>query len=282
MFTRKKENVMKKKNVTYESKKKGRKKIGLIILGAVLAIGSIVGSTVGIISSKNVKAMDSCVDAVLTELQKHYTVTPMDTGEYKEMKLFGIMKFHVEQYDIEELGNLSIMRTNMGVMQMATVVITPKDKNLPLLSADYMYILSNRKSYLEFYDVVKEKDENYEQLLNALSNVLNNYEYLEKVETSPAWYQHLLTVTAYKGGSFDEDKALEGMLVDSLAVYLKHGKQLPLLSEEEKQEKISITMGYTDGLIEKGGISTDVFKKELGEEETKKFFDNVFFGTIVE
>ena len=41
-------------------------------------------------------------------------------------------------------------------------------------------------------------------------------------------------------------------------------------------------MEYTDGLIEKGGISTDVFKKDLGEEETKKFFDSVFFGTIVE
>ena len=26
------------------------------------------------------------------------------------------------------------------------------------MSADYMYILGNRKSYLEFYDVVKEKD----------------------------------------------------------------------------------------------------------------------------
>ena len=273
---------MKKKSVMSPSKKTGGKKIGLIILGVFLTIIAIVGSIVGIISSKNIKAMNSCVDAVLIELQKHYTVTPIDVGEYKEMKLFGIMKFHVEQYNIEELGNLSIMRTNMGVMQMATVVITPKDKNLPLLSADYMYILSNRKSYLEFYDVVKEKDENYEQLLTALSNVQKNYEHLENVETSPAWYQHLLTVTAYKGGSFDEDKALEGMLVDSLAVYLEHGKQLPLLSEEEKEEKLSITMEYTDGLIEKGGISTDVFKKDLGEEETKKFFDSVFFGTIVE
>jgi hypothetical protein len=39
---------------------------------------------------------------------------------------------------------------------------------------------------------------------------------------------------------------------------------------------------YTDGLIEKGGISTDVFKNSLGDEETKKFFDSVFFGTAAE
>lgn len=259
-----------------------KKKISVIIVGIVLAVISIVGSIVGIIARKNVKAMNHCVESVLTELQKHYTITPLDVGEYKEMKLYGIMKFHVEQYDIEGLGNLSIMRTNMGIMQMATVVITPKDKNMPLLSADYMYILSNRKAYLEFYDVVKEKDEPYIQLLNALSNVQSNYDSLEDIETFPAWYQHLVTVTSYKGGSFDADRELEGMLTDSLTVYLEHSKQLPKLTAEEKLEKLEITMAYTDGLIEKGGISTDVFKKELGEEETKKFFDTVFFGTTVE
>ena len=62
---------------------------------------------------------------------------------------------------------------------------------------------------------------------------------------------------------------------------MEHSKQLPLLSETEKNEKLAITVEYTDGLIEKGGISTDVFKKELGDAETKKFFDTVFFGTDI-
>jgi len=167
-------------------------------------------------------------------------------------------------------------------MQMATVVITPRDKNLPLISADYMYILSNRKSYLEFYDVVKEKDEQYNRLLNSISEVHSKYGHLEDVKTSEAWYQHLLTVTAYKAGKSDADADLEKLLVESLGVYLEQSKQFPMLSEEEKNEKLSITMEYTDGLIQKGVISTDVFKKALGDEETKKFFDNVFFGTAVE
>ena len=54
------------------------------------------------------------------------------------------------------------------------------------------------------------------------------------------------------------------------------------LTEEEREEKLAITVEYTDGLIEKGGISTDVFKSQLGNEETKKFFDSVFFGTAAE
>jgi len=234
------------------------------------------------IAGKNVKAMNHCVDSVLAELKAHYTVTPKDVGAYEKLKLFGLMKFNVEQYEIEGIGNLSVMRVNMGVMQMATVVITPRDKNLPLISADYMYILSNRKSYLEFYDVVKEKDEQYNRLLNSISEVHSKYGHLEDVKTSEAWYQHLLTVTAYKAGKSDADADLEKLLVESLGVYLEQSKQFPMLSEEEKNEKLSITMEYTDGLIQKGGISTDVFKKALGDEETKKFFDNVFFGTAVE
>lgn len=253
-----------------------------IILGIVLVIILILILIVAFNANRNVKAMNNCVESVLTELNQHYTVTPLNPGEYKEMKMYGIMKFHVEQYDIAEIGNLSIMRVNMGFMQMATAVITPRDKNLPLLSADYMYILSNRKSYLEFYDVVTEKDEGYNQLLTALSQVQSKYDYLENIETSPAWYQHLLTVTSYKAGSPEQDQDLEAMLVDSLKTYMEHSKQLPPLSEAAKADKISVTVEYTDGLIEKGGISTDVFKQQLGEAETKKFFDNVFFGTSVE
>lgn len=264
------------------TKKKGKKKVLLIILGIILAIIATLAIVISVIANKNVSAMNSCVDAVLAELNENFTVTPVDVGEYEEMKIYGIMKFHVEQYDIEEIGNLSIMRMNMGLMQMATVVITPQDKNLPLLSADYMYILSNRKAYLEFYDVVKEKDDSYNELLAALSDVQTNYEHLENIEPSEAWYEHLLTVTAYKSGKPEADKDLEGMLVDSLTVYMDYAKEFPLLTDEEKAEKLAITVEYTDGLIEKGGISTDVFKKELGEEETKIFFDNIFFGTAAE
>lgn len=263
----------------FRRRHRNKKKKVFIILGTILSIILLAVIVVSVIAGKNVKAMNSCIDSVLCELKENYTVTPVDVGNYKEMKIYGIMKFHVEQYDIEELGNLSIMRVNMGIMQMATVVITPKDKNLPLLSADYMYILSNRKAYLEFYDVVKEKDDQYIKLLNALSDVQDKYNHLENIETSPAWYAHLLTVTSYKGGKFKADNDLENMLVDSLSVYLEHAGQFPLLSEEAKNEKLAITLEYTDGLIEKGGISTDVFKKELGNEETKKFFDKVFFGT---
>lgn len=260
-----------------KEQKKG-KKVLVMIAGIIVALLIIVILVIAMTAGKNMTAMNQCIDASLSELKGQYTVMPRDAGEYEEMKIYGVMKFDVEQYDIEELGNLSVMRVNMGFMQMATLVITPRDKNLPLLSADYMYIMGNRKAYLEFYDVVKEKDEQYQDLLAGLKEVQSKYEHLENIEPSKAWYEHLLTVTAYKAGKANADVDLQGVLTDSLRVYLEKSKQFPILNDTEKQEKVTITQEYTNGLIEKGGISTDVFKKALGEEKTRDFFDKVFFG----
>jgi len=261
---------------------KKEKKVLVMVAGILVALIVVIILVVGMTASKNMKAMNGCVDAALKKLNEHYTVTPRDAGEYENLKLNALMKFDVKQYDVEELGNLSVMKVNMGFMQMATVVVTPRDKNVPLLSADYMYIMGNRKAYLEFYDVVKEKDTQYQELLTALTEVQSRWEHLENITPSKAWYEHLLTVTAYKAGKTDSDGDIQDMLVESLGIYLEHAKQFPLLEKSAKQEKIAITQEYTNGLIEKGGISTDVFKKELGDEKTKHFFDNVFFGTAVE
>ena len=117
------------------------------------------------------------------------------------------------------------------------------------------------------------------QLMDALKAVKANYSHLEDAETSKAWYEYLLTATFYKEAKAAADDDLTNMLIDSLRVYLEHGKKLPALSEAERAEKLAITSEYSKGLIEKGGISTDVFKKQLGYDVTKQFFDSVFFGT---
>lgn len=264
-----------------QTKRPARRLLPKVALGALALLGLAAGA-VAFLAHRNVQAMDHTIDAAMATLKQHYTVTPVDPGAYREMTLYGLAKFRVEQYEVEELGNLSVMKVNLGLMQMATFVITPREANLPLLSADYMYILSNRKAYLEFYDLVEQKDQPYLSLLDSLQSVVNRYGHLEPVETTPAWYAHLLTVTSYRGGGAEADQPLEKMLTDSLDAYLTHARTLPLLSEGEQQTKRDITVAYTDGLIERGGISTDVFKSQLGDEQTRDFFARVFFGTGVE
>ena len=257
---------------------KGKKKM-FCILGIVFAIIVCLIVSVSIIANINVKAMNKCADSALTIVKNNFEVIKIDLGEKSTMKLNALMKFDIEQYDIKNIGNLSIMKMNMGLMQMLTFVITPVHKNMPLLSADYMYILGTRKSYLEYYDLVEKKDSSYWKLMNSLSSVIKNFDNLESIEATPAWYANLLTVKSYKAGKIKNDNQVQSLLENSLLAYLDYAKNIENLSAEKMQQKKEITVNYTDGLIEKGGISTDVFKKSLGNEATKVFFDEIFFGT---
>lgn len=66
---------------------------------------------------------------------------------------------------------------------------------------------------------------------------------------------------------------------------ISRGKKIALISvisafvpssADKKREK---TEYYANGLLERGGPSTDVFKKSLGKEKTEELFKKVLFGT---
>jgi len=257
-----------------------KKRLG-IIFGIILSIVAIVAIIISVIAGKNVKVMNDTIDSAMAELKKHYSIKKLDAGEYEKLTLYGIMKFDVSQYYIEELGNLSVMSVNVGVMQMSTFVITPFDKNMPLLSVDYMYMLGNRICYVEFYDLVEEKDDAYNSLMSDLKKIADDYKYLDDAKVSEAWYSNLQTIGYYKGVGSEYDTDIKNMFMDSLDVYFTHAKKMPELTDEEKETKLNITVEYSNNLVDKGGISTDVFKSALGADETKRFFAKTFFGTDV-
>jgi hypothetical protein len=47
---------------------------------------------------------------------------------------------------------------------------------------------------------------------------------------------------------------------------------------EDGESKKDMAAVYVNGLLEKGGPSTDVFKKQLGIEKTTKLFREILFG----
>ena len=56
----------------------------LILLAAVLAAAAVML----VIAAKNIASMNRCMDTVLTELRRQYTLTPLDPGEYKQLFQF--------------------------------------------------------------------------------------------------------------------------------------------------------------------------------------------------
>ena len=268
----------KKVEKSTKKKKKG-KKIMKIILLSVLGIIAIIAVTIIIFAKKNVKQMNACVDETITRIAEKYKLTQIDAGEYSEMSAYGILKFHVKQYEIEDIGNLSVMTVNAGVMQMATIVFSPYEKDLPLMSCDYMYMLSTRKAYIEFYDLVTEKDDEYLSWMTRYKEEAKKYDDIESVSASSGWYDYLITTAIYKSAGTKDDEKLRLLLGDEMDIYLSQASSYEKLTDEETEKKAGMIKEYSDRLIDEGGVSTSFFKKALGEDKTRGFFDQVFFGS---
>lgn len=260
-----------------------KKKVGRVLLIILLVIVLMIGALAGFIAynaNENMKVMNRTLDEGMQALSERADINELDAGEYSEIKLYGVIKFDVRQYEVEELGNLSVMKVNMGFMQMVSYIITPYEKDMPMLSMDFMYILGNRKAYAEFYDLTADKEApDYAAVLDNIREFEGRYADLEDIATEPAWYDDLLTVVLHKAGKKQDDDKIREMFSDAIETYMEQADGLELLSDEAEAEKVGITQEYCDNLVEKGGVSTDVFKKELGEEKTKDFFNKVLFGT---
>ena len=263
-----------------ETNKKSKKK--RILLSVLLAVFIVILAGViyvAVQAGHNAEQMDLCADTVIADIGSAFKLTPVDCSEFEDLTVYGIMKFKIEQYDVEGLGNLCIMRANGGVMQMLTVTLTPAKIDMPLLTADYMYILGNRTAYVEIYDLHIGESQIRENTVEKLKSIDARFSELPDTIPSSAWYDSIRTAGSYKKVSAKEDGTLLEMLKQYLSDYLDGAKEIELLPEYKISEKLDCMEAYTHRLISEGGISTDVFKKELGEEKTREFFDNVMFGT---
>lgn len=260
---------------------KHKKKWPKVLLILLLLIAAFAGF-LSYHAMQNNRVMYDTIANGLQIVEDHYTVKQLDAGEYSDMRFYGLMKFHTDQYQVEGLGNLSVMRANMGFMQMVSFMITPFEKDVPLCTLDYMYILGNRKSYVEFYDLVGDtQTAEYQGVLDALRSMTARYDQAENLEVSEHWYDSLLSVAMHKQLKKSEDTLNQEMFYDALRTYLDESSKLESSTPEQAKAQHDATKAYSDGLIEKGGVSTDVFKKALGEEKTRDFFDSVFFGSAV-
>ena len=259
---------------------KTKKKIWPKVLLILILLIALAAAFLGIHAVQNNKVMYDTIANGLQIVEEHYPVTQLDAGEYADMRIYGLMKFHTDQFEIEGLGNLSVMRANMGFMQMVSFMITPYERDVPLCTLDYMYILGNRKSYVEYYDLVGDKDSSeYVTVLNKLRAMTGRYAQVADLEVSENWYDDLLSVVMHKQLKKSEDTLNQEMFYDALRTYLDAAAELDPGTPEQAAAQLAATKAYSDGLIEKGGVSTDVFKKALGEETTRDFFDRVFFGS---
>ena len=217
----------------------------------------------------------------LETLRKYYTVTERTVPEeFRKMNIQN-MHFEIQQYDVADIGNLLLMKcTDSEVFQMDSFVLTPYFKNLPLFTTDYMYNGENRSYINEIYNVVDCQDELYLSYIEKFKANDQKHAQLRDMPPHPGWYDAIRPVcTAKLTKPVDDDENMQ-IFAEHLATFIEMEQNTPAFPDKEsRQKKWKCNKNYADRLIEEGGISTDVFKKALGTEKTKKFFSEVFFGT---
>ena len=222
---------------------------------------------------------------ILRIISEYYNVKPLDAGEFANISMTAplapgfmvTLDFEVQQYEVEGYGNLSIMKTD-GMQQMSTIVLSPFCKDLPLISTDYMFNGEGRVSYIEFYGLGINGDENI-PAFDSLRPLLTKYARFADQPPTPGWFDEVRTMGLFKATTYKDDDAISQMLYDSFRITLDASKTSPDLSEAERIARYYKTQDYVDHLISNPGVSTAIFNMCLGPERTSQFFNNVFFGT---
>ncbi len=210
-------------------------------------------------------------DALLNRINAKYPLQEMDTGEFAVLKANG-MKFTVKAYHAEGLGHVSVMKAKgfFGLMKMDTLMIVPKQKDLPLYSYDRIYAMGNDTLIVELYDTLTAEID-----LSTLDDVKSKFSHLPERDPGKHWYDTIkLSQSISKKGKKAQTAELDSMTLAHFEAYLN----APSSDVSDTDQKLERSSTYVNGLLTHGGPSTDVFKKALGEEKTAKLFRDVLFG----
>lgn len=155
-----------------------------------------------------------------------------------------------------------------------SIIRNPTEVDLPLYSYDRIFAMGNDTLIVELYDTLEGAYS--EDALQAVKG-----EYMDLAERDPGehWYDSIkLAASISKKGKKNQNSRFDELTLQHFEAYLSDDV-MPVSDVTVKQEKASY---YVNGLLEKGGPSTDAFKKSLGEKKTAKLFGDILFGTKIE
>lgn len=208
---------------------------------------------------------------LLDLVKSKYPTSRLDVGDMAKLKANG-MTFAVSAYYAEGLGHISVMTAKgfFGLMKMDTLIINPTEKDLPLYSYDRIFAMGNDTLIVELYDTIL--GEYNDAALNAAKQ---RFASLPERDPGEHWYDSIkLDSSISKKGKKADIAGFDKLTVEHFEAFLE-SDAATVTDSAAKKAKAAV---YVNGLLEKGGPSTDVFKKSLGIEKTTKLFGEVLFG----
>ena len=198
-------------------------------------------------------------------LQDKFALKEITPEKYRTMG-GPLMRFFLEQYNVEGLGNLCVLKTKamLGLMQLVTVVVTPSSgKNVPFLLVDTMDMGKKHLCYVEYYDCTADGADR-DLLLAAGAPYADAADYAEKA----AWYvSERMEGSLIKTG---EKARLEQMALDALEAYTEQAAAAPV-----KPENVEGLKAFQQRMVKEGNPSAAALTRTLGKEGAETFFKTV-------
>jgi len=213
------------------------------------------------------------IQKMLRAITEKYHLNAITLGDFARMKV-GPMQFQIWAFHAEGLGHVSAMTASgmFGLMKMDTLIINPTEKDLPLYSYDRVHAMGNDTLIYELYDTLLDQAD-----LTALERVKGKFASRPDHDLGQHWYDPIkLPVSLAKKGKKAQTPAFDALAMEYLEAFLHSAETAAFCEPGPKKDKASV---YVEGLLEKGGPSTDIFLKNLGREKTEFLFRHFLFGT---
>ena len=228
---------------------------------------------------ENALLINARLEAGLSTLRERFDVRECEIDPVLASPVIGGRPHHARRFDIAGVGNLLCMTVaEADANQLSSFVVTPYSRDLPLFSTDYVYSGDKRFFLIEIYDLAVHHSETYDQAIDAFAELGANWDDMPAFPVKPCWYDGIRPVCIAKAPSRDQDALAMRRFLEALKIYLDLAQKLPQLTGSDLSAKWRLNKDYADRLIDEGGVSTDLFTQALGPENTRRFFDEVFFG----
>ena len=231
------------------------------------------------IIEENKQVIDARIEAGLAFLRERFAVAEQPVDPVLANPVIGGRPHHARRFDIAGIGNLLAMTVkDAPENQLSSFVITPYEKDLPLFSTDYVYSGEKRFFLIELYDLTVDRGEEYLQGIDGIAELGASWNDMSDFPTRPCWYDDIRPVCIAKAPDIGQDQQAVQRFLLALGRYADMACALPSLGSADRAAKWRLNKTYADRLVDEGGVSTDLFTQALGPENTRRFFDEVFFG----
>ena len=231
------------------------------------------------IKEENAQRIDERIQKGIELLREYYEVEECEIDPLFEKPVVAGRPNEVHRYDIKGVGNLLTMTAkDVDQNQLSSFVLTPYFKNLPLFSTDYVYNDDKRFFLIEIYDLSIGHDEAYLAGIDSFAEIAKSWDDMPEFPTQPRWYDDIRPVCIGKCPSREQDDLSLGRFLEALALFVAMEQAAPALSGDDLAKKWQANADYANGLIDQGGVSTDMWTQAFGAENTRRFFLEVFFG----